>query len=79
MVLKACQEYSECLLLERFASYLLIYLYVSEVGFVTNCNISHVATGGLGCQKYIRPCSKGKALFLGMLQIEIEGFFHHFP
>lgn len=78
MLLKAPQEYSECFLPERSASYLFIYLYGSGVGFATNCSISPVIFSTLGCQKYIQPHSKRKALFLAMLQIEIA-FFHRFP
>lgn len=73
MLLKAHQEYS------MFASreiccYALIYLYRSGVGFATKCSISPITASTLGCQKYVRPHSKGKALFLGMLQIEIAFF-----
>lgn len=77
MVFKAHQEYSD-LFPERFDSYLFIYLYGSGVEFATNCSISPVAASSLGCQKYLRPCSKGRALFLGMLQME-TAFFLPFP
>lgn len=74
--LKALREYLEGLLPESFVSYLFTYLYGFGVAFAIKQSLSTVTTSSHGCQKCMaNPLSKEKALFLGMLQVEIPFIF----